>query len=281
MNDGAMQERIIPSSGALLPCIGCGTWSNFDVGRSPKEQAPLAEVLRTLSAFGGSVLDSSPMYGRAEEVVGNLLSVETPEAPYFVATKVWTQGRDAGIVQMERSMRLYRQKRIDLMQIHNLVDWRIHLDTLRGWKAEGRVRYFGVTHYAASAYSELEEVMRRETLDFVQFNYSLEERLAERLLLPLAADRGIAVLVNLPFGAGRAFRGVRGKTVPPWAVEFGCETWAQVLLKFILSHPAVTCVIPGTGQAEHMAENCRAGIGKFFDKRLCDKLRKFWDTECK
>ena len=195
----------------------------------------------------------------------------------FVATKVWTQGRDAGINQRMRSMDLLKQKRIDLMQIHNLVDWRTHLETLRSWKAEGRISYLGVTHYTASAYSELEAVMRRKALDFVQFNYSIEERSAEQRLLPLAADRGMAVLVNLPFGAGRLLRNLRDKPIPSWAAELGCQTWAQVLLKYILSHPAVTCVIPGTGQPDHMAENCRAGTGPFFDAHLCDKLRQFWE----
>jgi diketogulonate reductase-like aldo/keto reductase len=270
-----IHTRTIPSTGASLPVVGCGTWENFDVRGHESERASLAKVLRSLFSLGGSVLDSSPMYGQAEKILGDLLRAGNWQDDAFVATKVWTQGREAGIPQMQRSFDLLG--RIDLMQIHNLVDWRTHLATLREWKTQGRIRYLGVTHYTAGAYDELESVLRRETIDFVQLNYSLEERTAEKRLLPLAAHRGVAVIVNLPFGAGRLLRPLRDKQIPSWAHEYGCESWAQLLLKFILSHDAVTCVIPGTGDARHMIENCRAGMGRFLDARHRDELRKFWD----
>ena len=218
-----MLTRIIPSTGESLPVIGIGTYKGFDVGSSSKERAALGGVLRNLFSLGGSVLDSSPMYGRAEGVAGDLLAEQHAREKAFVATKVWTQGRAAGIDQMNHSMKLLRCERIDLMQIHNLVDWRTHLATLRAWKEEGRIRYLGITHYSSSAYGEMEKIMRAETLDFVQLNYSLDEREAERRLLPLAAERGMAVLVNLPFGQGRLFRTLRGKPIPPWMQEAGCE----------------------------------------------------------
>lgn len=256
-----MQTRPIPSTGAALPVVGCGTWRTFDVGATKEERAPLAEVLRILFEAGGSVIDSSPMYGRAEAVVGDLLAAMRARDKAFLATKVWTRGRAAGIEQMERSMALLKADRIELMQVHNLVDWRTHLETLRAWKAAGRVTYIGVTHYTASAYDELEAVMRAETLDFVQLNYALDDRAAERRLLPLAADRGIAVLVNQPFGGGDLLRRLRGRPLPSWAAEIGCDSWAQILLKYVLGHPAVTCVIPGTSRPGHMRDNARAGFG--------------------
>jgi len=262
----------------MLPVIGLGTYKGFDVGSSGKERTPLADVLRTLFSQGGSVIDSSPMYGRAEGVVGDLLTAEGTQEKPFVATKVWTEGRNAGIDQMRRSMDLLRQPAINLMQIHNLVDWRLHLATLREWKAEGRIKYLGVTHYTSSAYAELEKVIRSETLDFVQLNYSLDDREAERKLLPQAQECGIAVLVNLPFGQGRLFSKLRGKPVPDWLQEIGCATWSQALLKFVLAHKAVTCVIPGTAKPEHMAENCRAGIGPMLDDSLLRRLITYWGS---
>ena len=261
-----MLTRPIPSSGKALPVIGCGTWRGFDVGSSAAERAPLAEVLRVLFEAGGTVIDSSPMYGRAEGVVGDLLAASGTRDRAFIATKVWTSGRQAGIDQMRRSMALLRTDRIELMQVHNLVDWRTQLATLRAWKAEGRIAYLGVTHYTSSAYDQLEAVMRKETLDFVQLNYAVDDRAAEKRLLPLAADRGIAVLVNQPFGGGDLLRRLRGRALPAWAAEIGCESWAQLLLKFVLGHPAVTCVIPGTGNPAHMRDDVRAGTGPMPDQ---------------
>ena len=276
-----VQKRAIPSSGEMLPVIGLGTYKGFDVGSNRKDRAALSDVLRTLFSYGGSAIDSSPMYGRAEGVVGYLLSESQAQEKAFLATKVWTSGGSAGVDQMKRSMQLLRCERIDLMQIHNLVDWRTHLATLRAWKDEGRIRYLGITHYSSSAHADMERIMHAETLDFVQLNYSLDDREAARRLLPLAAERSMAVLVNLPFGAGSLFRTSRGKPVPPWMREAGCETWSQVLLKFAIAHPAVTCVISGTGNPEHMDENCRAGLGPVLDDSLCKRLVAFWDSDCR
>jgi len=263
-----MQTRRIPSSGEMLPVIGCGTWRGFDVGGDAAERARLAEVLHVLFEAGGRAIDTSPMYGAAEEVTGDLLTaMKVREAP-FIATKVWTRGKQAGLAQMQRSMQLLRTERLDLMQIHNLVDWRMHLATLRAWQAEGRIRYLGITHYTTSAYEELEAVMRAEAVDFVQLNYALDDRTAERRLLPLAAERGIAVLVNQPFGGGGLLRSLLGRALPDWAAEIGCVSWAQLLLKFVLGHPAVTCAIPGTGRPDHMRDNARAGFGAIADAAM-------------
>jgi aryl-alcohol dehydrogenase-like predicted oxidoreductase len=272
-----MHARAIASTGALLPVIGCGTWLGFDVGSRPLELASRGEVLAALFEAGGSVIDSSPMYGSAEQVVGDLLDAADSRAKAFVATKVWTSGKRAGIEQMERSMALLRTQHIDLMQVHNLQDWRTHLATLREWKAQGRISYVGVTHYTESAHAELEQVMRAEPLDFVQFNYSIASRGAEQRLLPLAAERGIAVLVNLPFGGGKVLRGLRQRPLPAWAAEIGCTDWNQLLLKFVLAQPAVTCVIPGTSHPGHMRANAAAGTGElpgpaFWKGKLADLL---------
>ncbi len=253
----AMKTRTIPSTREALPVVGCGTWIGFDVPDDPAALAPLAGVVDALFAAGGSVLDSSPMYGRSEAVTGKLLAASGRHA--FVATKVWTSGRTEGIAQMERSMRLLG--RVDLMQVHNLVDWRTHLPTMRRWKDEGRIRYVGVTHYTSSAYDALEAVMRAEPLDFVQVDYALDDRDAERRILPLAADRGIAVLVNRPFGGGGLLRRLADRPLPAWASQIDAASWSQVLLKFVLSNPAVTCVIPGTANPAHMADNAAAGVG--------------------
>ena len=253
-----MHTRPIPSSGEQLPVIGCGTYRGFDVGQGAA-YGRLHQVLDNLFAAGGSVIDSSPMYGRAEAVAGYLLAKGKTHAKAFIATKVWTRGRDAGIAEMENSFRLLKTERIDLMQIHNLLDWRLHLPTLREWKAAGRIRYIGITHYTSSAFADLEAIMRAEALDFVQFNYSAVDREAERRLLPLAAERGIAVLANYPLASGSALRAVRSRPLPAWAADIDCTSWSQLLLKFVVSHPAMTCAIPGTGNPEHMADNARAG----------------------
>lgn len=267
-----MNVRKIPSTGELLPVVGCGTWRTFDVGPNTADRAPLAEVLRLLFEAGGSVIDSSPMYGAAEGVVGDLLAAAASRDKAFVATKVWTGGRDAGIRQMQQSMRLLQSQKIDLMQIHNLLDWRTHLPTLRAWKQEGRIRYLGVTHYTESAHAELEAVMRAETWDFVQINYALDDRAVERRLLPLAQEKGIAVIVNQPFGGGGLLRKLLARKLPGWAAEIGCASWAQLLLKFVLAHPAVTCVIPGTGKPEHMRDNVTAGLGGYPDAALLKRM---------
>lgn len=268
-----MQTRPIPSTGQVLPVIGVGTWQGFDVGTSAAERGPLGQVLDALYAAGGSTVDSSPMYGRSEAVAGDLIEAKGARAKTFIATKVWTRGRAEGIAQMERSMALLKTgKSIDLMQVHNLVDYKTHLDTLRGWRSDGRVKYIGVTHYTPSAFTELEAVMRSEKLDFVQLNYAADDRAAEKVLLPLAASKGIAVLVNRPFGGGGALRSLKGKSLLPFAAELGCTSWAQLLLKFILAHPAVTCAIPGTAKPDHMADNAKAGMGALPDAAMREKI---------
>lgn len=263
-----MHTRPIPSSGEQLPVVGVGTYRGFDVDPGSAAFRRLPGVLDALFAAGGSVIDSSPMYGRAEAVTGTLLDAAKARRKAFVATKVWTRGRDNGIAEMQRSMALMKSDPIDLMQIHNLLDWKIHLPTLRTWKEQGRIRYLGVTHYTASAFADLEAVMRAEPLDFVQLNYSVADRAAERRLLPLAQERGIAVIVNYPLASGSAVRAVGSRPLPGWAAEIGCESWAQLLLKFVIGHPAVTCAIPGTGNGEHMADNARAGIGPLPDEAM-------------
>jgi diketogulonate reductase-like aldo/keto reductase len=261
-------RRVIPSTGELLPVLGCGTWRTFDVGDDPAARAQLAEVLRILFEAGGSVIDSSPMYGSSEAVVGALLTRLDAHAKAFVATKVWTEGRDAGIAQMEESLRRFQQPRIDLMQVHNLLDWRMQLATLHDWKARGRIRYIGITHYTSSAFDEVASVMRSEKPDFVQINYAADDRGAEDRILPLAAELGIGVVVNQPFGGGGLLARVGKSPLPVWAAEIGCTSWAQVLLKFVLAHPAVTVVIPGTGRPQYMADNVRAGSGPLPDRAM-------------
>lgn len=256
-----MYTRNIPATGEPLPVIGCGTYVGFDVAADDSARQRLAAVLAALRAAGGSVLDSSPMYGRAEAVVGDLVAAASARREVFIATKVWIDGREAGIRQMEQSFARLRTDVIDLMQVHNLVDWQTQIATLRDWKARGRVRYIGVTHYTSSAYRELEAVMRATTLDFVQVNYAFDDRAAATRILPLAAERGIAVLINRPFGGGGLLRRLRDRPLPGWAADIGATSWAQVLLKFVLSHPAVTCAIPGTGDPAHMRDNALAGTG--------------------
>jgi aryl-alcohol dehydrogenase-like predicted oxidoreductase len=272
-----MLMRRLPADGEMLPAVGLGTWQTFDVGTGAAAREPLREVLRRFAALGGRVIDSSPMYGQAETVVGDLTAELGLQGSLFVATKVWTQGREAGVAQMERSLQRLRASRLDLMQIHNLVDWPTHLKTLREWKASGRVRHVGITHYTASAYGDLERIMRTERLDFVQLNYSLAERDAEARLLPLARDRGMAVLVNRPYAEGALFRRVRGRPLPPWAAELECRSWGQFFLKWILAHPAVTCAIPGTAKPEHLTDNMGAGTGPLPDPATRARMAAHFD----
>ena len=255
-------QRTIPRSGEALPVVGLGTFIAFDVAPGEPEMAELKEVLKVFIAGGGRLVDSSPMYGRAESVVGELAGELAALPSLFLATKVWTSGRDAGIEQMRDSMRRMRTRRIDLMQVHNLVDLATHLKTLREWKQAGAIRYLGITHYHAGAYRELEKLLATRDYDFVQFNYSLAEREAEARLLRAAADTGTAVIINRPFAQGELFAKVKGRTLPAWAAEFDCDSWAQFFLKYIVAEPAVTCVIPATSKARHMADNLKAGTGK-------------------
>ncbi|MCA1558077.1 MAG: aldo/keto reductase, partial [Acidobacteria bacterium] len=227
--------RPIPSSGEMIPLIGLGTWQTFDVGATPTERAPLEEVLSAFAATGGKLIDSSPMYGNSEEVAGDLSARLGLRKELFVATKVWTEGRAAGISQMNDSMRKLRADPIDLMQVHNLVDVGTHLDTLAGWKREGRVRYLGVTHYTAGGHDAVAQAISSRAVDFIQINYSVGEREAERRLLPLAQERGVAVIANRPFAGGELFSRIRTRPLPAWATEMDCDSWAQILLKFVVS----------------------------------------------
>lgn len=273
----AMLTRPIPRGAEALPVIGLGTYVGFDTSAGSAKYARLPGVLDALFGAGGSVLDSSPMYGQAEAAVGSLLGAQ-PRHGAFIATKVWTRWGAAGIAQMQRSMALLRTPRIDLMQVHNLLDWKIHLATLRQWKDAGRIRYLGVTHYTASAHAELEAVLRNEALDFVQLNYSVADRAAEQRLLPLAQERGVAVIVNLPLGSGALLRSVQRAALPPLAAELECTSWAQLLLKFVIGHPAVTCAIPGTGDAAHMSDNALAGRGPMPDAAARVRMAQCWNA---
>lgn len=267
-----MLTRPIPSSGEMLPVIGLGTWRQFDVGASASERRPLIEVLKRMSQKGGKVIDSSPMYARSEEVIGDLTNETRLADKFFYVTKVWTRGREEGIQQMNASLRKMRRSNMDLMQVHNLVDWQTHLKTLRIWKQEGKVRYIGITHYTDGAHDELEKIIKSERLDFVQFNYSIRNRNAEQSLLNAAKDRGTAVIINQPFESGSLFDVVRAKTLPAWAAEYDIRNWAQFFLKYIISHPAVTCVIPGTSDPVHVVENMEASYGRLPDDRARKKM---------
>lgn len=262
----ALILRKIPSSGEELPIIGLGTSGPFEVDASQAKRAPLREVLTGFFAAGGRLIDTSPMYSSAEAVLGGLLTPQMHEHA-FLATKVWTRGEASGIEQMTHSAQLLKTQRLDLIQVHNLRDLDTHLKTLRAWKDSGRVRYIGVTHYTVGAHADLARVLERGKLDFVQFNYSPLTRDAEQRLLPLAAERGVAVLVNRPFEDGALFEKVRGKPLPAWAADFAAASWGQLALKFIASQPAVTCIIPATGKVAHLNDNLAGGRGRLPDAR--------------
>ena len=265
----SMSTREIPSTHETLPVIGMGTWSTFDVGK--REYDSRREVLEAFFKAGGRVIDSSPMYGRAEQVVGDLLPGIPQRSKAFIATKVWTRGGKQGIREMDDSIRKMGG-RVDLMQIHNLVDWRTHLPTLRAWKADGKIRYLGITHYQLSAFDELERIMATEAVDFIQLPYSIGVREAEKRLLPCADKTGTAVLVMRPFEGGSLFSAVKGRALPELAKALGVESWAQYFLKFILGHPTVTCPIPATSKLEHMRDNVGAGHGPMPDAAMRKKM---------
>jgi aryl-alcohol dehydrogenase-like predicted oxidoreductase len=272
----ALLLRKIPSSGESVPAIGLGTSGPFEVGAEPTARAPLREVLKAFFDAGATLIDTSPMYSTAEAVLGALLTPEQ-QARAFMATKVWTPGsggaaEQKGVEQMQRSMALLKHKRVELMQVHNLVNLDEHLKTLRRWKDEGRIKYLGITHYTTSSYPDLISIIQRERLDFVQFNYSAATREAEKRLLPLCAERGVAVLVNRAFEDGNLFSQVKDKPLPPVAAEFGARTWAQVFLKFVLAHPAVTCVIPATGKLRNLQDNLAAGVGPLPDAKQLKQI---------
>jgi diketogulonate reductase-like aldo/keto reductase len=267
-----MLTRAIPSSGEKLPVIGLGTWQAFDVDLTSDSRKQLGDVLSLFVKLGGRVIDTSPMYGRAEDVIGELTTALGIQDKIFLATKVWTRGKEGGIKSMERSMALLRAKRIDLMQVHNLVDVQTQLATLREWKSQGRIRYLGITHYEAGAFADVQKIIRSERLDFVQINYSLMEREADERLLPLAQERGVAVIVNRPFGGGDLFSRTRSKPLPDWAAEFDCRSWAQFFLKWIVANPIVTCAIPATDKPRHVEDNMSGGIGRLPDAKMRERM---------
>jgi len=269
----------IPSTKEPIPLIGVGTWQTFDVRSDAGARAPLAEVLKLMTNAGRGVVDSSPMYGSSEAVAGDLMAELGVRDKLFVATKVWTNGRDAGIQQMETSFRRLRVERLDLMQVHNLADVHTHTKTLLDWKAKGRIRHVGITHYTSSAYAEIERLLKMRQYDFLQINYSLGERDSEKRVLPLASEMRVAVIANRPFAEGALFRRTKGKPLPPWAAELGIASWAQYFLKWIVSHPAVNCAIPGTGNPKHMADNLGAGVGKLPNAAQRKEMAEYFDAQ--
>ena len=269
-------KKAIPKSGELLPVIGMGTSRTFDVGDDTEMRAQLAKVLQSFFDLGGALIDSSPMYGSAEQVTGDLLKDINNSDALFAATKVWTWGKQAGIEQMQRSSQRMGVKVFDLMQIHNLRDWRVHLATLKQWKAEGKVRYIGITTSHGRFHDELEVILENEPFDFVQFSYNIDNRVVEQRLLPIAQERGIAVLVNRPFARGELFQKTKGKALPAWASEFDCQSWGQFFLKFVVSHPAVTCAIPATSKPRHMLDNMGAGFGRLPDATMRKRMIDFY-----
>lgn len=268
--------RVIPSTGERIPVIGMGTSRTFDVGHDPAVRARLRQVLEVFFESGGALIDSSPMYGSAEMVVGDLLKAIQNKKRLFAATKVWTNGKQNGIDQMQESIRRMGVAVMDLMQIHNLRDWKTHLPTLRQWKQEGKIRYIGMTTSHGRYHNELMQIMRTEDLDFVQFSYNIDNRTVEDSLLPLAADRGMVSLINRPFQRGALFHRVKGKSLPEWAREFDCKSWGQFFLKFVVSHPAVTCVIPATSKARHMTDNMAANYGKLPSPSMRKRMLQYF-----
>lgn len=265
-DDKMILTRKIPATGEQLPAVGLGSWQQFDVGTDLRERTPLKEVLQKMNEIGGKMIDASPMYGRAEEVIGDLTTDLKLNNQFFLATKVWTTGKQEGIDQMNASFRKMKRTTIDLMQVHNLQDWETHLATLKDWKAQGRVRYVGITHYTDAAHARLEQIVKSKAVDFVQFNYSIRSRNAEKSLLASARDNNVAVIINEPFEQGALFRAVKGKELPAWSGDYDIKTWAQFFLKYILSNPSVTCVIPGTSDVKHLVDNLQAGTGRLPDE---------------
>jgi diketogulonate reductase-like aldo/keto reductase len=266
--------RRVPATGEALPAIGVGSWITFNVPPDTAAAVSLVPVLRNFFERGGAMIDSSPMYGYSETIIGEMLK-QTSHPRLFSATKIWTVGKALGQMQFERSLRLWGVPKLDLVHIHNLLDWETHLPTLKALKAAGRVRYIGVTTSEGVKHAEMEQALKRERFDFAQFTYNFADRRVEERLLPLAAERGIAVVINRPFDGGRLFPVMRGKPLPPWAREIDCENWAQFFLKFVVSHPAVTCAIPATRQAAHMVENMGALYGRLPDPEMRRRMVKY------
>jgi len=271
-------KRAIPSSGELLPIIGMGTSRTFNVGSNKQKLAQLAEVLQVFFDNGGALIDSSPMYGSSEKVLGNLLKTTTNKQNLFSATKVWTHGSESGIQQMSESLKLWGIKSFDLMQIHNLRDWRLHIETLREWKEQGKIRYFGITTSHGRNHEEFERIMNAEQLDFAQFSYNIEDRVAEKRLLLLAREKNIATIINRAFQRGDLFKKVRGKPLPEWVSDFDCTSWGQFFLKFVASNPDVTNIIPATSKVKHMADNMAAGFGRLPNEKTRARMIEYYES---
>lgn len=270
-----MGQRVIPSSGEKVPIVGLGTWQTFDVGNSQTELAVRKQVLIEMNKLGGAVIDSSPMYGSSEAVVGRVAAQLDSQDAFFYATKVWTSGKQAGIDQMNSSFSKMQRKTMDLMQIHNLVDWKTHIKTLRAWKEEGKIRYWGLTHYVDSAHPTLEAIIQAEKPDFVQFNYSVRSRNAEKSLFETCQKHGTAVIINQPFESGSLFRKIKGQALPQWCADYDINSWGQYFLKFILSNKAVSCAIPGTSKPKHIIDNMGAGYGRLPDASAREKMVRY------
>lgn len=274
---GPLIQKKIPSTGESVPIVGLGTARRYEAIATEAERAPLRETLREFKALGGKIVDSSPTYGTAEQVVGDLVAELKIRDSLFVATKVSISGRDAGLKQLEQSFKRLQMPKIDLIAVHNLRDTETHLPTLREWRQAGRIRYVGITTSFDNQYQDFERTMKAETLDFIQVDYALDNRDASERIIPLAADRGMAVMVNLPFGRGRLFNAVQGKTLPEWVGEFDCQTWPQFFLKYLVSHPAVTCAIPGMAKAEYVRDNLAAARGRLPDAAMRRRMENFID----
>lgn len=268
----------IPSTDETLPVIGMGSSQTFNVSDDVEAKQNLLDVLQSFFAMGGSLIDSSPMYGLSESVIGELLLKLSPLPQVFAASKVWTTGKQKGIEAIAESKRRMQVSKMDLMQVHNLRDWQVHMDTLDAYKAEGKIRYTGITTSRLSQYEDFEQVMRKRKMDFVQLNYNIRIREAEKRLLPLAADKGIAVLVNRPYEKGRLFKAVKNLQLPEWASDFDCVSWGQFFLKFIISHPAVTCAIPATSKVKHMKDNMQAMYGRLPDQATRKKMLEYMES---
>lgn len=276
-SDAKMLTRPVPAGNEELPVIGLGTWQVFDIDSASHDMEMRRAIVRLLTEYGGSLIDSSPMYGRAEQVVGDVVRAEGNRDNLFLASKVWTDGKGAGEAQIRRSIELMAAQTMDLMQVHNLRDLDVHMNTIRDFQQEGQIRYSGITDYRASALDDVARAMRKYQPDFIQINYSLAEREAARHVLPLAADMGIAVLVNRPFVSGQLFRAVGDRDIPPWAVDFA-SSWGQFFLKYVVSHPAVTCAIPATSKLHHMKDNLAAGIGELPDEAMRQRMVGLLET---
>jgi len=271
-------KKPIPSSGEQLPVIGMGSSRTFDVNDGQAARSNITKVLQAFFDNSGALIDSSPMYGTSEQVIGDVLKSVNNKSSLFAATKVWTDGKRQGIEQMQRSMQRMGVKVFDLMQIHNLRDWEIHLDTLRSWKKEGKIRYIGITTSHGRFHEELETILENEVFDFVQFSYNIGNRTVEERLLPLAKERGIATLINRPFQRGDLFRKTKNESLPKWAADFDCNSWGQFFLKFVVSHPAVTCVIPATSKVHHVLDNMGAGFGSLPDSKTRQRMIKTFEA---